>query len=120
MKKTINRIILFIGWILSPFTVWNDAFVNIPIAYISARFLAYFIPVKFVLLVLICYWISNVVGLAMMYMGGKKLIRAKGDILREVLNFLLTITIYSIILVLAIYILRSYNISYVNLIGRRI
>ena len=46
MKNIINRFVFFVGWILSPFTFWNDAFVNIPLSYVAASLLARFIHMQ--------------------------------------------------------------------------
>lgn len=95
MKKNINRLLFFIGWILSPLTFWNDAFVNIPIAYLAANLLAGFIQVRFVMLVLICYWASNALGLIIMYMAGKGIMAEGEGIVKEALKLIVTIAIYS-------------------------
>lgn len=99
MKNFFNRTLFFIGWMLSPFTFWNDAFVNIPIAYIAANLLVNFIQARFVLLVLICYWASNVLGLAIMYVAGKGILRKGGGILKELLKITLTMAVYSLALI---------------------
>lgn len=100
MQKFFYKIIFFIGWVLSPFTFWNDVIINIPIAYLCASLFVRFIPVKFLILVMIFYWLSNGLGLLLMYMSGKQII-AKGEgWVREILKLILTIVIYSIILIL--------------------
>ena len=100
MKDLINRFVFFIGWILSPFTFWNDAFVNIPISYIAASIFTRFIHIKFVLLVLICYWSSNVVGLIMMFVSGRALIKPGKGAAGEIAKLVFAIVIYSVALVL--------------------
>ena len=98
--KLSSRIIFFIGWLLSPFTFWNDAFVNIPISYLCASLAVRIIRADFLLLVLISYWLSNGVGVIMMYAAGKTIIRDKARLVRELAVFLATIAVYSAILVL--------------------
>ena len=100
MAKFFSRIIFFIGWLLSPFTFWNDVFVNIPISYICANLLSRIIRVDFLLLVLVAYWLSNAVGVLMMYASGKAIIRDKRALMRELAVFLATIALYSAILIL--------------------
>jgi hypothetical protein len=108
-KNALLRSLFFIGWLLSPLTFWNDAFFNIPLSYIAANI---FIriwpaphrnsakPVNFLLLVLVFYWISNALGVILMYLSGKRLFTEKGRILREILSLAITLAVYSIILVL--------------------
>lgn len=100
MKKLILRLIFFVGWILSPFTFWNDAFVNIPISYICANIFVKVYPANFLIAVLVFYWLSNGVGIIMMYLSGKQLVMDRGGVRRELIKLLITIVIYSIILVL--------------------
>ena len=100
MKKTILRIAFFIGWLLSPFTAWNDAFVNIPIAYLCASLTARFIRFDFTALTVLFYWLSNGAGLALMYLSGKGLVKSGGGALKEAVKLLVTLAIYSLVLFL--------------------
>ena len=99
MRTFLIRSIFFLGWILSPFTFWNDAIVNIPIAYICASLFMRLIPGNFLLLVLIFYWLSNGLGLLMMYFSAKNIAHKGRGVRRELLGLLLTILVYSIILI---------------------
>ena len=100
MKNFINRLVFFVGWVLSPFTFWNDAFVNIPLSYIAANLLLRIVHMRFVTMMLICYWISNVLGLIMMYVSGRGLVKGGKGLARELVKLLLTMALYSIMLVL--------------------
>ena len=100
MKNFINRLVFFVGWVLSPFTFWNDAFVNIPLSYIAANLLLRIAHMSFVTAMLVCYWVSNVLGLAMMYASGRGLIKNGKDLARELAKLLLTMLLYSIVLIL--------------------
>ena len=100
MKNFINKLVFFVGWILSPLTFWNDAFVNIPISYVAASLLVHFVHSRFVMLMLVCYWLSNIVGLLMMYASGKAIISTGKGIIRELVALFITVVIYSVILIL--------------------
>ena len=95
----VGRLVFFIGWMLSPLTFWNDAFVNIPLSYICAILFAKIIPINFSYLVLASYWLSNIFGIALMYAAGKRMFR-KGRVLREILNLIIAIAVYSIMIIL--------------------
>ena len=104
MKKTFTRTLFFIGWMLSPFTFWNDTFVNIPLAYLAASILNNFLRMRFIVLVLICYWATNIIGLAIMYATGKSILAQGRGALRELAKLALTMAVYSAILIFLSYI----------------
>ncbi|MCX5686602.1 MAG: hypothetical protein NTW09_03990 [Candidatus Omnitrophica bacterium] len=100
MKTFLNRTIFFLGWMLSPFSLWNDAFVNIPLSYIMANLEFRFVHINFLTLVLIFYWISNGLGIALMYLSGKKLVDEKRGVVGGLLSLGVTIAAYSLLLIL--------------------
>jgi hypothetical protein len=85
---------------LSPLTFWNDFLINIPISYLCASLAIRFIKADFLLLVLIFYWLSNGFGVLMMYASGKSMMRDKSNRLRALVTLLITIVIYSIIIII--------------------
>lgn len=98
MNRIILRSAFFIGWLLSPLTFWNDAFINIPLSYLLANLCVRLVPINFLLLVLIFYWLTNVAGLAIMYATGADILKEKGQRLKEIAKIVLTMIIYSVIL----------------------
>lgn len=92
-----------IGFVLSPLSWWNDLFVNVPLAYAmtwpALKLTSFIFPVSkgfFITAFIFNYWITNIVGMAMMHYSGKKLINkdAKLDIAKD----LIVGIIYSIII----------------------
>jgi hypothetical protein len=62
-------VLVFIGYILSPLSWWNDLFVNIPIAY-GFAVLVSLISCRFFAPAMIAgYWLTNIIGLIMMHRG---------------------------------------------------
>lgn len=100
MKKLLGRSIFFLGWLLSPFTFWNDAFVNIPLSYICASLFIRLFPSDFLLTVLIFYWLSNLIGIFMMYAAGKNILKGGGNLILELAKLLCAIALYSLILLI--------------------
>jgi hypothetical protein len=100
MDERLNKILFFIGWLLSPFTWWNDALVNIPLSYISANFLALFIRLPFVWLVIGSYWLTNILGISLLYLSGKELLAARNNRIKNIISMALSITLYSLIVFL--------------------
>ena len=57
-----------------------------------------FFPVDFLLAVVIFYWLSNFVGLFMMYASGRDVLRGGKGIVKKVFNLIITTTVYSLII----------------------
>jgi hypothetical protein len=100
MSTFIKNAVFFIGWMLSPLTFWNDVFVNIPIAYLCASLALKFIHADFLFLALIFYWLSNGFGIMIMYFSGKSIMQDKGNRLKALVSLLITVVIYSIIIII--------------------
>ena len=100
MKTFLRNTVFFIGWLLSPLTFWNDAFVNIPIAYLLANISIRFFPSNFLFTVMAFYWLSNIAGLLMMYISGKSMIRNRKDVVKQLISLVITMLVYSAVLVI--------------------
>ena len=100
VSPMLNRGVFFVGWLLSPLTFWNDAIVNIPISYLCASLTSRFIPGHFVVLTLIYYWLSNILGLLMMAASGHAVIKEGKGLLRGAIDLLAAIAVYSVILII--------------------
>lgn len=59
----------FIGFLLSPLSWWNDAFINVPLAYIGAWLISLVYKPCFAAAFVFCYWITNILGLFLMHKG---------------------------------------------------
>jgi len=99
MSRFVKNTIFFIGWLLSPLTFWNDAFVNIPFSYLCATLLFRFIKADFLVIMLVMYWMSNVLGLWMMYASGRAIFKDRGEVYKALMTLIATIIVYSIILI---------------------
>ena len=60
---------------LSPATWWNDAFINIPLAYVAASAVAWLWPKAFLAAFIAAYWATNILGSWMLYWAGRELIQ---------------------------------------------
>ena len=98
-KNLINRLVFFIGWLLSPFTFWNDAFVNIPLSYLIANLLFRLTKSDFLTLVLAAYWFTNVAGLCIMYAAGRDIGKGRVGPIKGVFSLIITGVIYSLIII---------------------
>ncbi|MEB3773437.1 MAG: hypothetical protein GSR86_00735 [Desulfurococcales archaeon] len=59
-----------VGFILSPLSWWNDLFVNVPLALVISKVLSMLIDVSVSRLFVVSYWVTNVVGLLLLAVGG--------------------------------------------------
>jgi len=98
MNPLIRNTVFFIGWTLSPLTFWNDAFVNIPISYFAANMVMKFFRVDFITTLVVFYWITNFVGLSLMYASGNYMVKSVRGVLKELLSLIITVSIYTTIL----------------------
>ena len=70
MKKTIKGGVYgTIGFILSPLSWWNDLLVNIPLAYVFAFPFGFISEKLFLPMIILGYWITNIVGFMLMHHG---------------------------------------------------
>jgi len=54
--------LFFIGYLLSPLSLWDDVFVNIPISYVLALIVKHFSPSAFFPSMILIYWLTNLIG----------------------------------------------------------
>ena len=76
-RKTTGGVLAFIGYMLSPLSWWNDAFVNVPLALAFAWIVALFYKPAFEASWIIGYWLTNVLGFVLMHKGAQKMLRAE-------------------------------------------
>jgi len=90
-----------LGYLLSPLSWWNDAFFNLPIAYGFAFALNWMFTDSFMLLTVVGYWLSNIIGILMMQWGTFNLFleQRQTNFKRDLLLGFLGATIYTIVIV---------------------
>jgi amino acid permease len=74
--------------------------VNIPLSYLVASLAMRFLRADFAVLVTVAYWLTNIAGLFLMYVSGRKIFAEK-KIVPEAIKLVLTVVLYSAILILA-------------------
>jgi len=73
-NKIFGGILATLGFLLSPLSWWNDLILNIPLAYGFASLFSLISPDFFAPMMLIGYWLTNIIGLMMMHKGVKRII----------------------------------------------
>lgn len=94
-----NYLIGAIGYILSPLSWWNDAFVNLPIAYLLASFLSLLNRSLFTPGIVIGYWLTNLLGIALMSLATVRLGRKRTTGPRQFFLNLLVAASYTLLVV---------------------
>jgi hypothetical protein len=69
-RRIAGGLIGLVGYILSPLSWWNDAFVNIPLAIAFSLVLGKIAHISFDIGFVVGYWITNIAGILLMVLGG--------------------------------------------------
>lgn len=105
LKKTKGSLLVGLGYLLSPLSWWNDLFFNLPIAYGFAYLFNWMFADAFMILTVIGYWLSNIIGILMMQWGTFDLLfeERESNFKRDILLGLAGSTIYTVVVVLLLY-----------------
>ncbi len=76
-RKITGGALVFVGYMLSPLSWWNDLFVNVPLALVFAWVISLFYRPAFEASLVIGYWLTNVLGFVLMHKGGQKMLTEK-------------------------------------------
>lgn len=94
--------VLIAGWLLSPMTWWNDWLINLPFAWFLATLSVQSDNKGFEFLFVFYYWLSNLLGLLMIYFGWR-IFRLKNRITRkELITSFFVSLLYSIMIIILI------------------
>ena len=104
IRKWWGATLVFLGFWLSPLSPWNDVFTNVPIAYAFGFIFSFFYPPAFFSLVVIGYWLSNVLGFVLMHHGYAQLHTKHGkyDFRKHWKVYVLATTLYTLLIVILI------------------
>jgi len=107
-RRVSGGIVVFIGYMLSPLSWWNDLFVNVPLALAFAWIVGLFYKPGFAVAAVAGYWLTNVLGFVLMHKGAQRALREKErqysrrDLLRDVVVSLLYTALIVLLLKLKI------------------
>lgn len=73
-RKLSGGTVAFIGFMLSPLSWWNDAFVNIPLALVFAWLLSACYRPAFKPGLVVGYWLTNVLGFVLLHKGAQQML----------------------------------------------
>lgn len=69
LSRAFHGALAWVGYLLSPLSWWNDAIVNLPLAYAFGAGVEAFYPGHFLGAVVLGYWLTNIVGLVLLHRG---------------------------------------------------
>ncbi|MBZ0307588.1 MAG: hypothetical protein K8I82_16090 [Anaerolineae bacterium] len=96
-KLVKNGTLVVIGFILSPLSWWNDALVNLPLAYLFSLPFTLLHNSLFLPSFILGYWLTNVLGFWMLHAG---LFQPESHPFKQVVGFSLLYTLLVAVLVL--------------------
>jgi hypothetical protein len=73
-RKVKSGVIATFGYLLSPLCWWNDIYFNMPLAYVFAFPFGLISEKLFVPMLIVGYWLSNMVGFMLMRYGATDLV----------------------------------------------
>lgn len=72
-RKVGGGFLAVVGYMLSPLSWWNDAFVNLPLALVFAWIVSAFYRPAFAIALVVGYWLTNVLGFVLMHKGAQQM-----------------------------------------------
>ena len=69
-RRVLSGFLAVVGYLLSPLSWWNDAFINLPLAYLFSLPFTLFGESLFLPSFIAGYWLTNVAGLVLLHQGG--------------------------------------------------
>ena len=103
-RRIKGGILATIGFLLSPFSWWNDIFINIPLAYVFALPFGFFSKNLFLPAIILGYWITNIVGFILIHHGVQDLTtkETKKYTKKELIKDIIISLIYTAIVVILV------------------
>jgi hypothetical protein len=103
-RKFSGGILATIGFLLSPLSWWNDAFVNIPLALLFAWVVSFFYKPAFTASLILGYWLTNVLGFVLMHKGTRQMLSREPSTgtRKELLADIIVSLIYTVVIVVLV------------------
>ena len=100
-RKLSGGILTTIGYLLSPLSWWNDAFINIPLALAFAWAVSFIYKPAFAASLILGYWITNVLGFVLMHKGARRIFSEKPPqkLRRELFTDVMISLVYTAVIV---------------------
>jgi hypothetical protein len=78
-RRVTGGTLAMVGYMLSPLSWWNDAFVNVPLALAFAWLISSFFgpgwrEAYFEAAIVVGYWLTNILGLVLLHKGAEQMV----------------------------------------------
>lgn len=100
-SRILGGVMFGLGWLLSPLTWWNDALINIPMAWVLASWVVSN-GKTFGLFFLLFYWLTNIGGFILMYFGWRVFQLKKPISKKEMLASFFVSLVYTVVILILI------------------
>src|SRR6266699_1229626 len=117
-RKITGGALVFVGYMLSPLSWWNDLFVNLPLALVFAWGISLFYRPAFEASLVIGYWLTNVLGFVLMHKGGQRMLTetekeySRRELIKDVsISFLYNIVIMALIKLSVLKPIQNYSVQ---------
>jgi len=102
IRRLASGIVAFIGYLLSPLSWWNDAFINLPLAWLFASLVSLASQRLFAPAMILGYWLTNIAGILLMAQGTAGVVAGNSPRLRkrQLVWSLIAATGYTLLIVL--------------------
>lgn len=103
-RKMTGGFLAVIGYLLSPLSWWNDAFVNLPLALAFAWIVSAIYKPIFAAALIVGYWLTNVLGFVLMHKGAQQFLSEKSlpYSRREILKDVAVSLAYTVVIVILV------------------
>lgn len=103
-RKMTGGFLAVIGYLLSPLSWWNDAFVNLPLALAFAWIVSALYKPIFAAALIVGYWLTNVLGFVLMHKGAQQFLSEKSlpYSRREILKDVAVSLAYTVVIVILV------------------
>jgi len=103
-RKISGGFLATIGFLLSPLSWWNDAFVNIPLALLFAWGVSFFYKPAFATSLILGYWLTNVLGFVLLHKGTRQVLSKEPTpgTRRELATDIIVSLIYTVVIVVLV------------------
>jgi hypothetical protein len=102
VRKFGAGMVAFVGYLLSPLSWWNDAFINLPLAWVFASLVSLVSHRLFAPAMIVGYWLTNVLGILLMARGTAGVVAGASTRMRrrQLVLSLIAATGYTLLIVL--------------------
>jgi hypothetical protein len=103
LRRSWGGSLVFLGFWLSPLSPWNDAFTNVPLAYLFGSFFSFLYKPLFTPMAILGYWLTNIAGFILMHYGYVHLGRKRYSIKKHWKKYLIATTTYTALIFILIW-----------------